>query len=89
MSFVSIARNVNDPQENPKRPAPVWQTVGNYLSLAMLLPIATFVGYFIGYSLDQWLGTTWLSIVFLLLGIAAGLIELLRQVNKDKWSNGG
>jgi F0F1-type ATP synthase assembly protein I len=54
-----------------------------YTGLALLLPCATFVGYFIGYYLDKQFGTTWLKIVFLILGSAAGFIALIRQVMRD------
>ena len=53
-----------------------------YLPLATLLPAAVFVGYTIGYLLDKWLGTHFLYIVFLFLGIAAGLLQLFRELNK-------
>ena len=37
------------------------------------------VGAFIGWALDKWLGTTpWGMIVFLLLGFAAGVINVMR-----------
>jgi ATP synthase protein I len=61
----------------------LWAMTGRYLSLAMLLPAATFVGYAIGYLLDKALGTTWLYLPFLLFGIAAGFIQLIRQLQKD------
>ena len=54
-----------------------------YLSLAFLLPSATFVGYAIGYFLDRAFGTSFLYLVFLLLGIAGGFIQLVRQIQKD------
>lgn len=57
--------------------------VGEYTSLAFMLPAATLVGYAIGYLLDRALGTTFLKIVFLLLGIAAGFVQLIRQVLRD------
>lgn len=60
-----------------------WQMAGRYTSLAMLLPASTFVGYIIGYLLDKWLGTTWLYLPFLLLGIVSGFIQLLRELQKD------
>ncbi|HEU0141401.1 MAG TPA: AtpZ/AtpI family protein [Bryobacteraceae bacterium] len=56
---------------------------GEYLSLAFLLPSATFVGYAIGYFLDRTFGTSFLYLVFLLLGIAGGFIQLVRQIQKD------
>jgi F0F1-type ATP synthase assembly protein I len=61
----------------------VWASVGRYVSLAFILPASTFAGYVIGYLLDRALGTGFLSIVFLLLGIAAGFIELLRKLPQD------
>ena len=60
-----------------------WVQVGEYTSLAFMLPAATVIGYAIGYLLDRALGTTFLKIVFLLLGIAAGFVQLIRQVLRD------
>jgi len=54
-----------------------------YMGLAALLPAATFVGYMVGYWLDQALGTTYLRIIFVFLGIASGLITLIRDLSKD------
>ena len=57
--------------------------VGEYTSLAFLLPAATFVGYLMGYLLDKALGTHWLYIPFLILGIVSGFVQLIRQLMKD------
>ncbi|MBM3739539.1 MAG: AtpZ/AtpI family protein [Acidobacteria bacterium] len=54
-----------------------------YLGLAFLLPVSVFTGYLIGYWLDQWLGTGFLKIVFLLAGIAAGFVQLIREISRD------
>jgi F0F1-type ATP synthase assembly protein I len=51
--------------------------------MAFLLPVCVFVGYVIGVLLDRAFGTHFLYIVFLLFGIAAGFIELIREVQKD------
>lgn len=67
----------------PKRNESGMEQVGRYLSLAFLLPVSVFVGYVIGYLLDKAFGTTYLKIVFLFVGIAAGIIELIRTLNKD------
>ena len=56
---------------------------GVYSGLALLLPAATFVGYLIGYLLDKAFGTHFLYIPFLLLGIVAGIVQLIRGVTKD------
>ncbi len=61
--------------------------VGEYTSLAFLLPTATFVGYVIGYLLDKAFGTHFLYIVFLLLGIASGFVQLVRQLQRDTRNN--
>jgi F0F1-type ATP synthase assembly protein I len=57
--------------------------VGEYTSLAFMLPIATFVGYALGYMLDKALGTHWIYIPGLLLGIAAGFVQLIRHLMRD------
>lgn len=57
-----------------------WRQVGKYLGLAFLLPCCTLVGYAIGYYLDRAFGTHFLTLIFLLFGIAAGIIELLREI---------
>jgi F0F1-type ATP synthase assembly protein I len=62
--------------------------VGEYTSLAFLLPAATFVGYAIGYLLDKAFGTHFLYLVFLLLGIAAGFIQLIRRLMRDSGDDG-
>lgn len=62
--------------------------VSEYTGLAFLLPVSTFVGYAIGYLLDRTFGTHFLYLVFLLLGIAAGLIKLIQQVQKDAGGDG-
>ena len=57
--------------------------IGEYSQLAFVLPAATVVGYGIGYLLDRALGTHFLYIVFLLIGIAAGFLQIIRKVTRD------
>jgi F0F1-type ATP synthase assembly protein I len=64
-----------------KKPWPAM--VGEYTSLALMLPLATFIGYAIGYGLDKAFHTHWIYIPGLLLGIAAGLTQLIRQFMRD------
>jgi F0F1-type ATP synthase assembly protein I len=68
--------------ENDK-PTKAAISAARYISIASLLPASTFVGYAIGYGLDRWLGTHYLSIVFLILGIVAGFFQLIRQLMTD------
>ncbi len=59
------------------------QAMGVAFRIATELVAGVFVGGFIGYFLDQWLGTApILLIVFLLLGIAAGLLNSVRAAQR-------
>jgi F0F1-type ATP synthase assembly protein I len=57
---------------------------GEYSQLAFILPSMIVAGWLIGGLLDRWLGTTYLYLVFLLLGIAGGLIQVIRFAQRDK-----
>ena len=57
--------------------------VGEYTSLAFMLPASAVIGYFLGYLLDKEFGTTWIYIVGLILGIVAGFVQLIRQLMRD------
>jgi F0F1-type ATP synthase assembly protein I len=61
-----------------------WVLLARYSQLAFMLPAATFIGWIFGYLLDKWLHTTWLYLVGLLLGIAAGFVELIRTVTRSE-----
>ena len=61
---------------------PYWAQIGDYASLGFMLPAATAVGYFAGVLLDHVFHTTFLKIVFLILGIAAGFVEFIRIVTR-------
>lgn len=50
-----------------------------YAGLAFLLPISALVGYLMGYGLDKLFHTHFLQWVFLAFGIAAGMIEAIRE----------
>ena len=76
----------------PKNQAPKSQTTAarfaEYTGLALVLPVSTFVGYAIGYYLDKACGTTWLRILFLILGSVAGFVALIRQIMRDSGDDG-
>ncbi len=53
-------------------------TVGIHFALSI------FVGFGMGYGLDLLLGTSpWLTILFFILGIIAGFMELVRVARKE------
>ena len=64
-----------------KKPWPV--LVGEYTSLAFLLPASAVIGYGLGYLLDKEFETTWIYIAGLILGIVAGFVQLIRQLMRD------
>jgi F0F1-type ATP synthase assembly protein I len=70
----------NDQNPEPSEKKSFLLQVARYSHLAFVLPAATVVGWLIGAGLDKWLHTTWLYLVGLLLGIAAGFVELIRAV---------
>jgi F0F1-type ATP synthase assembly protein I len=57
--------------------------LGRYSQIGFALPAATGIGWLLGTLLDRFLGTSWLYLVGLLCGIAAGFIELLRVARKS------
>lgn len=54
--------------------------VESLIQLALMLPIATVVGWLIGAGLDKWLGQHWIYIPGLILGAAAGFVQIFRVV---------
>jgi ATP synthase protein I len=55
----------------------------------MTMVAATAIGLAVGYQLDKWLKTSpWLMIVFLLFGIAAGFMNVFREVNRSQGREG-
>lgn len=62
----------------------VWVQVGRYVGLAAVLPAATVVGYLIGYGLDHVFHTRFLRIVCLILGVAGGFLDLMRELDRDQ-----
>jgi len=68
---------------DPDRKKSPWVQFGRYSQLAFMLPAGTVAGYLLGALLDRWLHKSWISVVGLLLGTAAGLIELIRTISRD------
>ncbi len=66
-----------DPKEN------FWVQVARYSQLAFIFPAAVVAGWLIGLALDHWLHTTWIYLVGILFGIAAGFVELIRATMRN------
>ena len=72
----------------PKREKNLLVQVEEYVALALMLPIATLVGYGLGYLLDHLFGTTFLRIVFLILGVISGFVQIIRQLTRESRHDG-
>jgi F0F1-type ATP synthase assembly protein I len=57
--------------------------LGKYYGMIFVLPAAALVGFGIGYALDKAFHTGFLKIVLLFLGVAAGIVDLFRELSKD------
>lgn len=67
----------------PKEYGRFARQLGEYTGLALTLPAAGLIGYAIGSALDDALKTGYLfTLIFLFVGCAAGLIEILRVVSR-------
>ena len=72
-----------DNRRDPDKSESMWLQLARYSQLAVIFPAATVVGLLIGVGLDRWLHTTWLYLAGLIVGIAAGFVELIRSVVKN------
>jgi len=62
-----------------------WRMIGEYTGLAMMVPLAALIGFGIGFFLDaHWHTGRTFEIIGLLLGVAAGLIEIVRVAGRDQ-----
>ena len=61
----------------------IFRQVGDYSTLGLYLVAATCIGLAGGYYLDRWLGTEPIfTLIFLILGIVAGFINLFRTMKR-------
>jgi F0F1-type ATP synthase assembly protein I len=60
----------------------IW--LSKYLSLAFTLPASVFAGYILGAIADHYLHLPILRAVGIFLGMAAGLIQIVRELSRDE-----
>lgn len=66
----------------------LWRTLGVLSTVGITLVAATVIGLYVGLWLDNRFGTSpWLTVVFLLLGIAAGFRNLFHYVKRSVQDN--
>jgi F0F1-type ATP synthase assembly protein I len=71
---------VADRQGKPGNPL-IW--LGKYLSLALTLPAAVFAGYILGAFADHLLHVPVLRPLGIMLGMGAGLYQVLRELSSE------
>jgi hypothetical protein len=60
-----------------------WRLMTRYAPAIGLLPASVVAGYAIGYGLDYLFATTFLRYVFVILGVASGIVQLMRILGRD------
>ncbi len=58
--------------------------LGKYLSLALTLPASVAAGYILGALADHWLHWPVLRAIGILLGMMAGLTQIIRELSRDE-----
>lgn len=53
-----------------------------YAHIGLAIPACTVAGLLIGMALDRWLGTNWIYLVGLLLGVVTGFYDIIRAVKQ-------
>jgi ATP synthase protein I len=57
-------------------------SVGALSAVGIAFVLAVAIGFLVGYGLDRWLGTTPLFIIiFFFIGVAAGIVNVVRTAN--------
>jgi F0F1-type ATP synthase assembly protein I len=59
----------------------IW--LSKYLSLALTLPAAVIAGYILGAFADHWFHIPILRVVGILLGMASGILQIIRELNRE------
>ncbi|MCA1558806.1 MAG: AtpZ/AtpI family protein [Acidobacteria bacterium] len=67
----------------PKSTADTMRVIGALSTVGISIVLAIVIGAACGYYLDRWLGTgPWLFLLFVVFGIAAGIINVYRTAGR-------
>ncbi|MCL5976912.1 MAG: AtpZ/AtpI family protein [Nitrospirae bacterium] len=70
-------------EKQPEKP--LFRQLLEASSVGIHLVVSTFIGLAIGYALDKLFGTSpYLTVIFLVIGIIAGFMELVRVARKQE-----
>jgi F0F1-type ATP synthase assembly protein I len=70
-----------DPSEVKKEKNLLVQAA-RYTEMGFIIPAAAVVGLLLGKLMDRWLGTTWIYIAGVVLGIISGFVQMIRMAMK-------
>jgi F0F1-type ATP synthase assembly protein I len=68
---------------DPSRPDRPLLWLSKYLALALTLPASVAAGYILGWAADLWLHIPVLRAVGILLGMIAGITQIVKQLNRE------
>jgi F0F1-type ATP synthase assembly protein I len=70
----------------PARSGPVNSIVRaeRLMQIAFILPAAVLVGWLVGAGLDKWLHQHWIYLAGIILGCAAGFVQIVRLVQGNE-----
>lgn len=69
--------------------APSRNQLWNLATVGIVFPVSILLGFFMGSFLDARLGTRFMTVLFVLLGIASGFVSLFRLLAQFKNNPGG
>jgi ATP synthase protein I len=72
--------NDDRPESQPPKGSNALQQGLKYLHIAFVIPAAVIIGWLLGALVDWWLGTKWVYLLGLGLGIVAGFYDIFRTV---------
>ncbi|HZQ51854.1 MAG TPA: AtpZ/AtpI family protein [Bryobacteraceae bacterium] len=82
--FAWLPSQLGSNRKMPRKPDNPLAWLGKYLSLALTLPASVAAGYILGAAADHWLHVPLLRALGILLGMAAGLIQIFRELTREK-----
>jgi F0F1-type ATP synthase assembly protein I len=75
-----MAFNPPNPEQKPQRGAAHSLVQAERLvQIALVLPAAVLIGWFFGSLLDRWFHQHWITIVGIIFGMIAGMLEAVRM----------
>ena len=67
----------------PSRPDKPLLWLSKYLALALTLPASVAAGYVLGWTVGHWLHLPILAAAGIFLGMAAGIMQIVKQLNRE------